>query len=316
MFALPKANSVTMTVPRTHGQARAVVPCSRKFGTRSHPLLAQHTRARSGLVMPSAVTQQIGFLGGGMMANALIRGFIDKGVLAADQIRVYDPKQANRDKFESLGAKSYPTNTEVVENSDMVFLCVKPAVIPKVLTQIKPYLTPDKVIVSVAAGVPISKLVEHTGPDYKIIRVMPNTPVLVGETAAAMCLGGTAGQEEEAILMELFSAVGKIYTLDESKISAVTGTLAAQTVYGASKMVLETVSHPGVLETLAAQTVFGASKMVLETGSHPGVLKDMVTSPGGTTIAAVHELEKCGMRAAFMNAVTAAAARADEIAEM
>eukprot|EP00798_Chlamydomonas_sp_ICE-L_P032365 gene32365-5056_t len=271
---------------------------------------------------PALVTKKIGFLGGGMMAEALIRGFIDKGVIKADQVSVFDPKEETREKFAEMGAHAYDNNIEVSKHSDVLFIAVKPQVVGLVMAQIKSILTEKQTVVSIAAGITIARLLEWTSPNMRMIRVMPNTPCLVGETASAMCLGGKAGPEDEAIIHALFNAVGKIYTLEEKQIAAVTGVAGSGPAY--VFMMIEAMADGAVkaglpravAQSLAAQTVLGSAKMVLETGMHPGALKDMVTSPGGTTIAAVHELERSGMRAAFMNAVTAAANRANELAKM
>ena len=164
-------------------------------------------------------------------------------------------------------------------------------------------------------------LQEAAGQDARLIRVMPNTPCLVGETAAAMCLGGKADDKDAEVVKTLFDAVGSIYRIDEKLLSAVTGLSGSEPAY--IFVMIEALADGGVkaglprdiAQQLAAQTVLGSAKMVLETGKHPGVLKDMVTSPAGTTIAGVHELEKAGVRSAFINAVTGAAARADELAK-
>jgi len=155
-------------------------------------------------------------------------------------------------------------------------------------------------------------MLEAAGAETRIVRVMPNTPCLVGEVAAAMCLGGKADEKDEALVRSLFEAVGKIYTVQESVLPAVTGLSGSGPAY--VFIMIEAMADGGVkcglprdiALALAAQTVLGAAKMVMETGKHPGALKDMVTSPGGTTIAGLHELERAGMRAAFMNAVVAA----------
>ncbi|GFH15156.1 pyrroline-5-carboxylate reductase [Haematococcus lacustris] len=173
-----------------------------------------------------------------------------------------------------------------------------------------------------AAGVTVDKLVDAAGPHARVVRVMPNTPCLVGETAAAMCLGGKADASDEQLVRQLFEAVGKIYTVDEKLLAAVTGLSGSGPAY--VFMMVEALADGGVkaglpreiAQALAAQTVLGSAKMVLETGKHPGALKDMVTSPGGTTIAGVHELEKAGVRAAFMSAVVAATNRANELSSM
>ncbi|KAF6257911.1 pyrroline-5-carboxylate reductase [Scenedesmus sp. NREL 46B-D3] len=234
-----------------------------------------------------SLNKRIGFMGSGQMAEALARGLIDRGVVPASQICCSDPAPARKELFRGLGCTPYDTNFEVAKNCDVVFVSVKPT----------------------------------AGPNARVCRVMPNTPCLVGETAAAMCLGGKATSEDAEIVVALFSAVGKIYQLDEKLLSAVTGLSGSGPAY--IYMLIEALADGGVraglprdvAQGLAAQTVYGSAKMVLETGRHPGALKDMVTSPGGTTIAGVHELEKSGFRAACINAVVAAAQRANELSK-
>jgi pyrroline-5-carboxylate reductase len=209
---------------------------------------------------------------------------------------------------------------QVVAASDVVFIAVKPQYVAPVLREVRPQLTKDHIIVSIAAGVTLNTLKEAAGEDARIVRVMPNTPCLVGETAAAMCLGGRADENDAEIISTLLSAVGKIYKVDEKLLSAVTGLSGSGPAY--VFVMIEALADGGVraglprdiAQQLAAQTVLGSAKMVVETGKHPGVLKDMVTSPAGTTIAGVHELERAGVRAAFINAVYAACQRADELA--
>ncbi len=199
-------------------------------------------------------------------------------------------------------------------------MAVKPQYVALVLREARPHLRPSTVVVSIAAGVTLATLKEAAGAEARLVRVMPNTPCLVGETAAAMCLGGAADDADADLVQTLFAAVGTIYRVDEKLLSAVTGLSGSGPAY--VFVMIEALADGGVraglprdvAQALAAQTVLGSAKMVLETGKHPGALKDMVCSPGGTTIAAVHELERAGVRAAFINAVQAATARADEMA--
>lgn len=182
-----------------------------------------------------------------------------------------------------------------------------------------PYLRPETVVVSIAAGVPLAALASAAGATTRLVRVMPNTPCLVGETAAAMCLGGSADEGDAELVRALFAAVGVVHRVDERLLSAVTGLSGSGPAYGF--LAVEALADGGVraglprdiATQLAAQTLLGAARMVLETGKHPGALKDMVTSPGGTTIAGVAALERGGFRAALMEAVGAATQRAEEL---
>jgi pyrroline-5-carboxylate reductase len=256
------------------------------------------------------------------MAEALARGFINKNIIKASNVYATDIMEVRKEVFASFGANAADTNSEVVANSDVVFIAVKPQYVSLVLKEVRPVLTPKTVIVSIAAGVTLATLKEAAGEDSRVIRVMPNTPCLVGETASAMCLGGKADDGDADVVKQLFDAVGVIYKGDEKLLSAVTGLSGSGPAY--IFVMIEALSDGGVkaglprdiATQLAAQTVLGSAKMVLETGKHPGVLKDMVTSPAGTTIAGVHELEKAGVRNAFINAVTGAASRADELSKM
>lgn len=272
--------------------------------------------------MAASLDKRIGFIGSGNMAEALARGLMKKGLVTGDRISCSDPSPARKELFRSFGAVPYESNLDVTRNCDVLFISVKPQQVAQVLAEVRTVLTDSHTVVSIAAGITVDKLVESAGPDAHIVRVMPNTPCLVGETAAAMCLGGRANTADETLVRNLFEAVGKIYTVDEKLMAAVTGLSGSGPAY--VYMMIEALADGGVRaglprdisQALAAQTVVGSARMVLDTGMHPGALKDMVTSPGGTTIAGVHELEKAGVRAAFMNAVVAATERAVQLAKV
>ena len=210
-------------------------------------------------------------------------------------------------------------HSQVAQNADVIFIAVKPQYVDTVLREVAPYLRADSVVVSIAAGIPLAALAAAAGPTTRLVRVMPNTPCLVGETAAAMCLGGAADEGDADTVRALFSAVGVVHRVDERLLSAVTGLSGSGPAYGF--LAIEALADGGVraglprdiATQLAAQTLLGAARMVLETGKHPGALKDMVTSPAGTTIAGVAALERGGLRAAFMEAVACATARAEEL---
>ncbi|KDD74559.1 hypothetical protein H632_c1225p0 [Helicosporidium sp. ATCC 50920] len=256
------------------------------------------------------------------MAEALARGFIGRGIVKAENVVCTDPVAKRRSVFESFNTASVESNTEVVQRSEVIFVAVKPQYVVPVLREVAPSLTDRHLVVSIAAGITLQSLQEATGDRVRVIRVMPNTPCLVGETAAAMCLGSTAREEDANLVKQLFEAVGRIYCVDERLLSAVTGLSGSGPAY--VFLTIEALADGGVraglprdiAQALAAQTVLGSAKMVLDTGNHPGMLKDMVTSPAGTTIAGVHALEKAGIRAAFMNAVYDATLRADELSKM
>lgn len=262
---------------------------------------------------------RVGFVGAGMMAEALAKGFIKAGVASAQDVACVDTAEARKDVFRGLGATACDDLAALCARSDVLFIAVKPYAVDKVLREAAPALADgSKLVVSIAAGVTLGAL-EAAAGNGRVVRIMPNTPCLVGKSAAAMCLGSAATGADGETVKTLMGAVGSIHTVDEKLIDAVTGLSGSGPAY--VFMMIEAMADGGVAAglprdvalNLAAGTVAGAAEMVLQTGMHPGALKDQVTSPAGTTIAGVHELERAGMRAAFMNAVTAAASRATEL---
>jgi pyrroline-5-carboxylate reductase len=170
-----------------------------------------------------ATDKKIGFIGAGQMAEALARGFINKGVVKPENVWATDPVAERKEVFRSFGTTPVDTSIEVVKASDVIFVAVKPQYVAVVLREVRPYLREDAVVVSIAAGVTLSTLKEAAGDAARVVRVMPNTPCLVGETAAAMCLGGRADDGDAVLVQRLFEAVGKIYRVEEKLLSAVTG---------------------------------------------------------------------------------------------
>ena len=262
---------------------------------------------------------RVGFVGAGQMAEALCRGFDAAGVAKCVDMTIIDRNQLRRDLFASWGCKIGASNEEVVKNVDVVFISVKPYAVADLLREMAPFLGPNVLVVSIAAGVTLATMEDAAGAGVPIMRVMPNTPCLVGCLAGAMSKG-ILHPEHVDTTARLLGAVGKCHEVPESKMDAVTGVSGSGPAY--IYQVIEAMADGGVLaglpravaQDLAARTVMGAAKMVLETGKHPGELKDAVTSPGGTTIA-VHHLEKCRVRAAFQGAVKAAADRAHELSK-
>lgn len=260
---------------------------------------------------------KVGFLGAGKMAAALASGFIKAGLVRGDEIIASDLYQGARDQFKSAtGCTVTAFNPDVVEKAKIIFVAVKPDQVNDVLKEISPKFTEKHLLVSIAAGVTLARLESNLPPGSKVIRVMPNTPALVGESASGFGLGKNASGEDAALVTKYLSSVGVAMQVKETLLDAVTGLSGSGPAY--AYLMIEALSDGGVAaglprETstkLAAQTLLGAAKMVLETGLHPGALKDMVTSPGGTTIEGVHQLEKGGVRAALMNAVRAASDKA------
>lgn len=263
---------------------------------------------------------KIGFLGAGKMATALARGFIDAGLVSRQQVLASDlSPEAGAAFTKATGARNTRSNVEVARFAKVLVLAVKPGQVTSLLAEVREQFTPDHLLVSIAAGVPLAKLEAALGKVARVIRVMPNTPALVGASATAFALGSAASSADAEVARKLFSAVGVAFELKESLLDAVTGLSGSGPAY--IYVVIEALSDGGVAAglprdiamRLAAQTVLGAARMVLETGAHPGALKDMVASPGGTTIEGLHELEKGKLRATLMNAVRAAAEKSSRL---
>lgn len=255
-------------------------------------------------------------VGGGQMGRALVGGMIASGFASPDQIQIVDPSQECRDWWTS----SHP-GVEVSERIapaaaavDVFLLAVKPKIIASVAAQIGRLEGEPKLIVSIAAGISLDALAEHCG-HQRVIRVMPNTPSLVGAGASAYCIAEAVREEDVQWIEQALSGVGTVVRVDDAQMDAVTGLSGSGPAYIC--LVIEALADGGVLVglprplamQLAAQTVLGTAKMVIETGQHPGQLKDAVASPGGTTIAALQVLEDKGLRAALIGAVQASANR-------
>jgi pyrroline-5-carboxylate reductase len=262
-----------------------------------------------------------GFLGAGKMATALVRGMIRAGTAEPGSIAASDPIEAARLSLAAeTGVSVTGDNLKVVAGSDVLVLAVKPQSMAAVLEQVREVITPDHLVVSIAAGVSMATLAAGLGAERRIARVMPNTPALVGEGASGYSLGPHARPSDEEVVRSCVTAVGRAYHVPESLLDAVTGLSGSGPAF--VYLMIEALSDGGVrvglprdvATALAAQTVLGAARMVLETGEHPGVLKDQVTSPGGTTIAGLHALERGGLRAALIDAVEAATKRSAELA--
>jgi pyrroline-5-carboxylate reductase len=270
--------------------------------------------------MPSqGLTQKIAFIGGGQMAEALIGGLLGARLCSPERLWVTDPIVDRQDllkrKFHiQVGGQ----NREAAAWADVVVLAVKPQILDGLLTEIRSDLA-DRLVVSVVAGAPILRIAAACGAKTRVIRTMPNTPAVVHEGMTAMAIGPGIGQADVACVREMFESVGKVIPVEERLMDAVTGLSGSGPAY--VFLAIEALTDGGVkmglsreiAGLLAAQTVLGAARMVLETGQHPARLKDQVTSPGGTTIAGVHELEQGGLRATLINAVEAATKRSQEL---
>lgn len=266
---------------------------------------------------------RVGFIGAGKMATALARGLVSAGFTAADHIIACDVVAAAREQFAATTkSRVVASSIDVVAESQIVVLAVKPQQMAGVLTELQGHITSQHLVISIAAGVPLKLLVAGLGEQTRAVRVMPNTPCLVGASASGFAIGGAATKDDVKLVEQLLSAVGVAVPVEEKLLDAVTGLSGSGPAY--VYQIIEALSDGGVRvglprdvsTKLAAQTVLGAAKMVLETGEHPGVLKDAVTSPGGTTIAGLHALERGGLRAALMDAVEAATNRSKELGQL
>lgn len=264
---------------------------------------------------------QLGFIGAGQMAQALARGIVAAGLVDGASVTASDPVPGALDAFASsvVGSRCSADNAEVMQQSQVVFLCVKPQSVAQVAAELKPHIESRHLIVSIVAGLTLERLAKELGTQ-RVIRVMPNTPCLIGKGAAGYAAASGASKEDIQTTGELLEAVGIALPIDESLLDVVTGLSGSGPAY--VFQVIEALSDGGVRmglprsisTTLAAQTVFGAAAMVLETGEPPAVLKDRVASPGGTTIAGLRELESQGLRSALIAAVEAATNRSAELA--
>jgi pyrroline-5-carboxylate reductase len=266
------------------------------------------------------MTTPVGFLGAGQMATSLAKGWIAAGLLDRAGSVASDPYPAAWTRFAAdTGLRVVDTNPAVLAACRLVLLAVKPQVLPGVLDELRPHVTRDHLFVSIAAGVTLAQLAHHLGPTARTVRVMPNTPALVGASASGYAAGPAATAADVDLVGRLFAAVGTAFPLPEKLLDAVTGLSGSGPAF--VYVFIEALADGGVRAglprevalKLAAQTVFGSAKMVLDTGTHPAALKDAVASPGGTTIAGLHALERGAFRAATMDAVTAAALRATEL---
>ena len=272
--------------------------------------------------MEPPVPIRIGFLGAGQMATALAKGWATAGLLDLTHSLASDPYQAAREKFQATtGIRATNSNAEVIAAADVLVLAVKPQMMNAVLPEAAATISAKHLVVSIAAGITLKQLAEWIGSDTRLVRVMPNTPCLVGASATGYSVGPKATAADGELVGKLFRSVGNAFAVPENLLDAVTGLSGSGPAY--VYVMIEALADGGVRVglprdialSLAAQTVFGAAKMVLETGSHPAALKDAVASPGGTTIAGLHALERAGFRAGLMDAVEAAAKRATELGQ-
>lgn len=265
------------------------------------------------------ITNNITFIGGGQMAEALIGGLLSGQLCPAESIWATDPVAERRDRLKSqFGIRVGSVNREAVAWADVVVLAVKPQILPAVLRDLGPTLA-SVLVISIVAGVTIRTIAEQIAGAMRVVRAMPNTPALVREGMTALALGNAVSEEDSRLARMVFEAVGRVVLVEERLMDAVTGLSGSGPAY--VFLAIESLADGGVkmglprqtAELLAAQTVLGAARLVLESGVHPAQLKDRVASPGGTTIAGLYQLEQGGFRATLMAAVEAATIRSKEL---
>jgi pyrroline-5-carboxylate reductase len=267
-----------------------------------------------------ALGKKIAVIGAGNMGEALIAGLLAAGAAEPDEIHATDVAAERLDRVkERYGIRTGMDNQVAVAWCEIVILAVEPQVLDDVLDDLRTVLTEAKLILSVAAGYPIARIQSHLTPGSRVVRCMPNTPSAVRAGVSAVAWGSTVSDEDVRLARAIFESVGRVVVVEERLMDVVTGLSGSGPAY--VFLIIEALADGGVKMglprdaalSLTAQTVFGAAQMVQETGEHPGRLKDRVTSPGGTTIAGLHELERGRLRASVMDAVEAATRRSQEL---
>ncbi len=264
-----------------------------------------------------------GFIGTGNMGKAMIGGVITSGLATPDCVIACDPTTQKLDELkDEFGIEAILTdNKTATKLSDVVVLSVKPYLYETIIAEIKDMLRPDTIVVMIAAGQTLSVNEARFGKPVKLVRVMPNTPALVGEAMSAVCFNENITEADKKVVLAMLNSFGKAEEVPESMMDAVTGISGSSPAY--VYMFIEAMADAAVMHgmpraqayTFAAQAVMGSAKMVLETGMHPGALKDNVCSPGGTTIEAVAALEKSGFRASVIDAVDVCIKKSQEMSK-
>ena len=274
--------------------------------------------------MDKLIDKKLCFLWCGNMGEALVSGLVQSGSAQPPNIICTDVREGRLEELRArYGVRTTPSNVEAVAQSEVVIYAVKPQLMAEVLKETADQLDMSKLIISIAAGVPLRAIESLLHKELRLIRVMPNIAASVKESATALSAGKHAKKEDVELAMAIFNSVGKAVFLRENYLmDAITGLSGSGPAY--IFIIVDALADAGVKmglsrkdsQFLAAQTVMGAAKMLMETGEHPGQLKDRVTSPGGTAIAGIHTLEKGGLRTTLINAVEAATLRSKELGEM
>ncbi len=265
------------------------------------------------------MTKKLGFIGGGNMASAIISGLIAKEIYAPQDIIASAATEKTVTRLISqFGIKATTSNEDIIRECDVIVLAVKPYMVFKVLEPIKSHFKPDQLVISIASGIKLEKLIKEL-PSQKVYRAMPNTPAAVNLGMTSLCTKLPEADPSREIVSEIFDAIGRTAWIDESLIHAAIAVHGSSPAY--AYIMMEAMADAAVLEgmprdkayLMAAQSLLGAAQMVLTTGLHPGVLKDQVTSPGGNTIKAIAVLEQDGFRSSIIRAMQAAADKSREM---
>lgn len=261
----------------------------------------------------------LGVIGGGVMAEAIVSRLLQKKIYLTNNIIISDPLPSRRQFWqEQYSVSTTENNQEILDNSEIILLAIKPQILSKVVADLTLNLDKKPLILSILAGVSLAKL-GHSFPEYPIVRVMPNTPAMVGEAMTAISANEKVSNSQLDSTMTLFSAIGSVIQVQEYLMDAVTGLSGSGPAFVA--IMIEALADGGVASglprsialQLATQTVLGTAELVKQKNLHPAILKDQVTSPGGTTIEGVAQLEKNGFRNAIISAVTSAYKRSQEL---
>lgn len=264
----------------------------------------------------------IGFIGCGNMAQAMMGGLVKGGVFAPAHILVYDPAEAQREKVaEKFGVTVAADNSAVAEEADYLVLAVKPYIYSEVLKEIAGHVKAGAIVVVIAVGVEFADVKAILGDEVKVVRTQPSTPAFVGESDSTICPDDLMDDQDIQDILTIFKSFGKVEIISEKLMNVVPAIASSAPAY--TMLLIEAMADGGVLHgfprdqayRLAAQSVYGAAKLVLETGEHPGVLKDQICTPGGTTIEAVCALEEQGFRQAVIAAVDACAKKSKALLE-
>ncbi|MBC2582410.1 pyrroline-5-carboxylate reductase [Clostridium sp. DJ247] len=268
------------------------------------------------------MNKKIGFIGCGNMAKAIIGGLIKSELVLPSDIIASAASEKNLNIVkESYGISTSTNNIDAAKFSDILILAVKPNMYASVIEEIKEYIKDDPIVVTIAAGITIDSVEKNFGKKLKVVRTMPNTPALVGEGMSALCANDLVTEDELKIVLSIFESFGKTEVINEKLMDAIPAISGSSPAY--IYILIEALADGGVMQgiprdkayKLAAQSVLGSAKMVLETGIHPGALKDNVCSPGGTTIDAVATLEEKGFRSAIISAMQSCTKKAIEMSK-